>query len=250
MKCSSLRLMKSVTLRSFRVPNVSEFPSVPWAEFFPAFSRRWEQGEHVFINGQTGSGKTELLLKILQRRSHSVVMVTKPRDPIFKSPLAKDYVRMSKFDPKSYHSRILLSARSGDSTANMVGNQNEIFKDAFDKIYRAGGWAVGVDETLWISNRLKLGNEAGDGAFMGRALGLSYVFATQRPARIPVIIPQSASHAFIGKTSRKGDLDTLAELGGDVQATKRAIASLRDQHDFVYIDTQNKLPIQIVNTQR
>jgi len=224
------------------------FPVSKWSEFYPAFSSRWKQGEHVFINGQTGSGKTELLLKILDIRGYSVIMVTKPRDPIFKSPLARGYTRMNKFMPRSHDKRILLSAKNGDSTMGMVGNQTEVFADAFDQIYRQGNWAVGVDETLWISNRLGLGNAAGDGAFMGRALGLSYVFATQRPARIPVIIPQSASHAFIGKTGRKGDLETLAELGGDVRETKAAIASLRNQHDFVYVDTQGKLPIQIINT--
>lgn len=226
------------------------FPVANWSEFWPQFSKRWEQGEHVFINGQTGSGKTELLLKVLERRTYSVVMVTKPRDPIFKSEFAKHYTRMNEFKPRSYDKRILLSAKNGDSTRNMVGNQQQVFADAFDKIYHQGNWAVGVDETLWISNRLGLGNEAGDGAFMGRALGLSYVFATQRPARIPVIIPQSASHAFIGKVGRKADLDTLAELGGDPNELKAAIKTLRDQHDFVYVDTQGRLPIQIVNTRR
>lgn len=226
-----------------------ELAKPSWEEFKRLFRKRWEQGEHVFINGQTGSGKTDLLLRLLDMRGHSVVFVTKPRDPIFTSPLSKPYRRVNEFSPRSFDRRLLLSAKRGNSTNNDVGNQREIFADAFNKIYKQGGWTVGVDETLWISNRLRLGNEAGDGAFMGRALGLTYIYATQRPARIPVIIPQSASHAFIGKTGRKSDLDTLAELGGDVMATKRAIAALRDQHDFLYVDTQNKLPMMIVNTQ-
>jgi DNA helicase HerA-like ATPase len=227
---------------------MSDLPRQSFDAFYRQFSRNWKQGEHVFINGQTGSGKTELLLRILNIRSHSIVFVTKPRDPIFKSPFARGYRRVNEFSPRSHDTRLMLAAKRGDSTRSDVGNQQEIFAQAFDRIYSQGGWAVGVDETLWISNRLKLGNEAGDGAFMGRALGLSYVFATQRPAHIPVIIPQSASHAFIGKTGRRTDLKTLAELGGDVKATERAIASLRSQHDFVYVDTQGRMPTQIVNT--
>lgn len=227
---------------------MSEFPRPSYAEFEQQFKRRWKQGEHVFINGQTGSGKTEILLRILEMRTHSVVFVTKPRDPIFKSPFAKNYRKVATFAPRSYDHRLMLAPKDGDSTRSMVGSQQKVFADALDLIYAQRGWAVGVDETLWLSGRLKLGNEIGDGAFMGRALGLTYIYATQRPAHIPVIIPQSASHAFIGKTGRKGDLATLAELGGDVQATKRAIMSLRDQHDFVYVDTQGILPIQIVNT--
>jgi len=229
---------------------MSDYPTPTWEAFETAFKRRWKQGEHVFINGQTGSGKTEILLKILELRGYSVIMVTKPRDPIFKSPLAKHYKVMREFKPRSYDNRIMLAAKNGDSTRQQVGNQQAVFGDALDKIYHSGGWAVGVDETLWIANRLQLGKEVGDGAFMGRALNLSYVFATQRPAHIPVIIPQSATHAFIGKTGRKADLKTLAELGGDPRELERAIASLRDQHDFVYVDTQGKIPIQIVNTQR
>lgn len=229
---------------------MAEFPRTPWSEFLPVFRRRWHQGEHVFINGQTGSGKTELLLKIMELRGYSVVFVTKPRDPIFKSPYARHYARATTFDPRPYDHRILLHAKRGDSTRDDVGNQFDVFSAAFDRIYKSGGWAVGVDETLWISNRLKLHKEAGDGAFMGRALKLSYVFATQRPAHIPVIIPQSASHAFIGKTGHRDDRKKLAELGGDPATLYAAIDSLRDQHDFAYVDTQGKLPIQIVNTQR
>jgi len=224
------------------------FPSTPWAQFYESFRQRWKQGEHVFINGQTGSGKTELLLRILEIRGYSVIFVTKPRDDIFKSEFAKHYTRARNFDPRSYDNRILLAPRSGDSTLKEVGNQREIFAAALDKIYRQGRWAVGIDETLWIGNRLHLGNEIGDGAFMGRALKLSYVFATQRPARIPVIIPQSATHAFISKTGRRTDLKTLAELYYEPRVLEAAISSLRSQHDFVYVDNQGKLPIQIVNT--
>jgi energy-coupling factor transporter ATP-binding protein EcfA2 len=227
---------------------MTEFPHTPWAQFYKQFASRWAQGEHVFINGQTGSGKTELLLRIMELRTYSTIMVTKPRDPIFKSPFAKGYKRMTKFAPTASTKRILLSAPSGDSTTAQVGNQQEVFKHALDNMYAAGGWAIGVDETLWISNRLRLGSLVGDASFMGRALGISVVAATQRPAHIPVIIPQSATHAFLGKTGRKGDLKTLAELGGDPRETERAIASLRDQHDFVYVDTQGKMPLQIVNT--
>jgi len=229
---------------------MAEYPRPTWAEFERMFRRRWEQGEHVFINGQTGSGKTELLLRILDYRAHSVVFVTKPRDPIFKSEFAKHYARQTVFAPKPGANRIMLAPKNSDSTRTMVDAQAEVFDDALDRIYHDGGWAVGVDETLWIANRLGLANKIGDANFMGRALGLTYVSATQRPAHIPVIIPQSASHAFIGKTGRKGDLATLAELGGDVRETAAAIGSLRDQHDFVYVDTQGKLPLMIVNTRR
>jgi len=229
---------------------MADYPRPSWAEFQAQFARRWKQGEHVFINGQTGSGKTELLLTIMELRRYGVVFVTKPRDPIFRSPLAKGYRRVAKFAPTSTDSKLMLSASRGDSSQAMVGNQREIFADALDKTFHQGGWTIGVDETLWIANRLKLANLVGDASYMGRALGITVISATQRPAHIPVIIPQSATHAFIGKTGRVSDLKTLAELGGDVNETANAIKSLRDVHDFVYVDTSGKIPLTIVNTQR
>lgn len=221
---------------------------IGWEQFLRKFKSRWEQGEHVFINGQTGSGKTDILMRIMELRTHSVLMVTKPRDPIFRSELVRHYAKQNVFAPTPGTPRILLSAKNGRTTQEQVANQQVIFAHALDSIYMDKGWTVGVDETLWFTQELKLGNHIGRGSFMGRALGLSFISATQRPAHIPVIIPQSASHAFIGQTGRKGDLATLAELGGDTRATMAAIQSLNSKHDFVYVDTNGKLPLYIVNT--
>lgn len=227
-----------------------ELPRPTWDEFSRAFRKRWLQGEHVFINGQTGSGKTDLLLRLCDMRTYSMVCVTKPRDAIFKSELAKPYKKINRFPnpPRVTDRRLMLSARKGDSAQQMVGDQHAIFDEAFDAIFARGGYCVGSDETLWLGGRLKLGNKLGDLSFLGRALGITMISATQRPAHIPVIIPQSATHAFIGKTGRKSDLDRLAELGGDTRATRDAIASLRDKHEFLYLDTDGKMPLQIVNT--
>ena len=227
---------------------MAEYPRPTWDDFYAQFGRRWQQGEHVFINGQTGSGKTELALRLMELRGYSVFLVTKPRDPIFKSPFATPYRKVREFNPRSYDTRLMLSAPRGNSTMGDVGNQYEIFSRALDKIYAQGGWTVGVDETLWISNRLRLKNELGSAAFMGRALNLSYVFAMQRPVNVDPVIPQSASHAFVGKTGRKDDRKTLAELYHDPSVLYDAISKLQGQHEFVYVDVQGKLPIQIINT--
>jgi len=235
-----------------------DLPHPTWENFSNRFFMRWKQGEHVFINGQTGSGKTELLLTLLStpwfrsngqpRDKYSVVFVTKPRDAIFKSPLAKPYKRIRTFAPKPGDKLLMLEAANGDSTLNTVGNQAEVFRRALDTTYHQGGWTVGSDETLWLANRLRLKNEIGDANYMGRALGVTMVSATQRPAHIPVIIPQSATHAFIAKTARKSDMVTLSELGADPAEVAAALRSLRDKHDFLYVDTSGELPLMVVNT--
>lgn len=214
------------------------------------FARRWKQGEHVFINGQTGSGKTDMLLRLMQLREHGVVFVTKPRDPIFKSPLASNFVRQTKWAPKHGVKKIFLSAPIGDSSREQVGNQREIFGEAMDKIYIDGAWAVGVDETFWISKKLGLSSEVENFSFMGRALGITAITAMQRPRNIPVLVPQSATHAFISKTGHRDDLKTLSYLDTDSGALESALRSLRDPHEFVYVDTAGKLPMMVVNTHR
>lgn len=223
---------------------------VPYSVFERYFRRRWQQGEHVFINGQTGSGKTDLLLRLLEMRAHSVVFVTKPRDGIFTSELGRNYRKVSTFRPGPGDKRLMLYGKSGRTSQEQVENQYQTFANALDTAYAQGGWTLGIDEALWMSGRLKLSNTLGNISFMGRALGLTVVACTQRPAHIPVIIPQSASHAFIGKTGRKSDLATLAELGGDVLATQALIKSLRGQHDFLYVDTQGKLPMAVIDTHK
>lgn len=225
-------------------------PRPTWSEFTDLFRSRWQQGEHVFINGQTGSGKTELLLRLGLMRGYTVIFVTKPKDGIFRSKYARHYKKVYKFDPGIRDTHLLLTARKRNDTNDTVTDQRELFAGAMRKIFDEGGWTVGVDETLWIGNRLGLGKEVGDLAFMGRALGITEIAATQRPRNIPVIIPQSATYAFIARSRRKEDRKTLTEIGGGSPEVLDAIESLADPHDFLFIDTQDKLPIMLVNTHK
>ncbi len=126
--------------------------------------------------------------------------------------------------------------------------QHNEFGQTLSEIYQDKYWAVGIDEAAWLSESLKLGRDIGDLHHIGRAYGVTLISATQRPARLPVIIPQSATYAFVAKTMRKDDLLRLAELGGNVLETRKAIDSLRGQHDFLFIDTLGRMPLQIVNT--
>lgn len=229
---------------------MSEPRHVSWDVFSTVFRKQWKQGEHVFINGKTGSGKTELLFRLMEMRKYGVTFVTKPRDPIFKSKLARGYVRADKFAPRPHEHKILLRGKEGDSTQAQVGNQFETFAHALDTTYAQGGWTLGIDETLWISNRLRLTNKVGDTAFMGRALGITGIFATQRPRYIPKIVPQSCTYAFLGMMGDDDDKKVVGELGRNKKEVIAALDGLRDRHDFVFVDTEDRLPLVIVNAQK
>lgn len=220
-----------------------------WEKFYTEFRKQWKPGEHVFISAQTGAGKTELLLKLMPIRTHGVIFCTKPGDPIFKTPEAREYRKIKTWsDKKSYDQKLMLSPSERGNPIEIRQRQTQEFANTLSEIYLDRYWAVGIDEAAWLSESLRLGRDIADLHHIGRAYGVTLISCTQRPKRLPVIIPQSASYAFIGKTMRKDDLATLAELGGDVRATRAAIDSLRDRHDFVFVDTTGRMPLQIVNT--
>lgn len=182
-------------------------------------------------------------------RGHGVIFCTKPADPIFKTPEARDYRKIKTWaDKRAYDEKLMLSPLERGTPDEIRERQREEFGRTLSEIYQDRYWTVGIDEAAWLSESLKLGRPIGDLHHIGRAYGVTLISATQRPARLPVIIPQSATYAFTAKTMRKDDLARLAELGGDVRETRNAIDSLRGQHDFLFIDTLGRMPLQVVNT--
>lgn len=224
-------------------------PRPSWAEFREQFRERWSQGEHVFINGRTGSGKTQLLLELLSMEPYSVLFGTKPRDDTLKNPLTRNWTRVTEWKPRVEHHHMILSAKQGKNAEAFLNNQKKLFPEAMDKIYRQGGWTIGFDETYYMSQYLKIPEKMSLTAYHGRSLGLTGVYLTQRPRWIPIIIPQNAEHAFIGTSTNSEDFDTLAELGFGKSELRIAMQNL-GKHDFVYLDTIGRMPIQIVNTRK
>jgi hypothetical protein len=231
---------------------MTELPAPSWTEFNTLWQKIWKQGEHVFISAQTGAGKTELETKLIRRRDWSVIFCTKPGDPIFKSPQVRDYHRMEKWQPGPHTNRILLGPRAAKSTRELQEKQLECFAEAIDAIYKAKGWAVAFDELAHMSEFM--GRSVVEAIKMlhhvGRAYGISVISATQRPSRIPLIVPSSASHAFIGKTSNPDDIKRVVNISPWPAQARAAIAGLKGKHDFVYLNAEGDQPIQVVNTRR
>lgn len=227
-----------------------DLPRPTWAQFSAAFAKRWEQGEHVFISAQTGAGKTELLLKVMDMRTWSAILVSKPRDPILKTDDAKRYRKVKEFTPTSYDNRLMVVPTNQKTTGETVAEQRRVFSDTLDTAYRLGGWAIGFDELAYMAEELRLENPIKRISHMGRALGITAVSATQRPFRIPVIVRTSATHSFLGPTAREEDLKALGQMGFSTRETRAAIESLEGHHDFVYVDQRRRLPMMIVNTRR
>lgn len=231
---------------------MSDLPRPAWNTFLKEFARRWEPGEHVFVYGETGSGKSDLAYRLLNVRPFGVAFITKPRDPIIKSELTRGYRRVTDWPPKEVNSvrehHFLLMAKTSKTMDEEVQGQREVMPDALDTIYRDGGWNVLFDETLHLTEELRMGSKLSRFAYLARSNELTGIYCSQRPARIPVIIPQSCKWAFIARSRREEDINVLSQLGYSRQELKRELGKLRSLHDFLFIDPQGDMPMMIVNT--
>lgn len=191
------------------------------------------------------------MLRLANSEPYSVVMVTKPRDPIFRRRnLITGWSRLHKWNPSTTDDHILLSAPMGKSMVEERNNQSALFPYALDSIYKDGGWSVFFDEGMHMSTSLGMSRQVSDLFYLGRSQGISAVLCSQRPRYIPVIVPQSSEHAFISRSRRADDIRVLSELGPDSRDMRKYMSQLTDKHDFIYIDTQGVIDPVIVNTHR
>lgn len=217
----------------------------------------WRQGEHVLISAPTGSGKTALMSTLVQRRSHSVVFVSKRTD----ETLMRDFKGWEilrdwpKGGPRGYQQRILLWPWSGrvKTLAEALTVERDVFGRALDDIARQGNRCVVVDESLMMTDPrlVGLGTQIGLLHYAGRSAGISVVDLTQRPAWIPKVIYSSVTHAYISRTRDMQDMKRLSDMGGvDAKELGANLMRLSDRHDFVYVNPQGDATPSVVNTRK
>ena len=72
----------------------------------------------------------------------------------------------------------------------------------------------------------------------GRALDLSLVAGTQRPAWVPLEMYSQATHVFFWRTSDRRDLDRIGGLGAHDPQTIRAVVRNLRKHEALYVNTR------------
>jgi len=216
-------------------------PRIPWDQFL-SHHFTWGAGEHIGMVGPTGQGKTTLLLQILELHRYVTVFATKPRDSSMDWLTVRHgesaYYKMERWralNPDNYPRRVLWPDAS---SVHSEKKQAEVFRHAFDSIYREGFWTVAIDELWYICKILGLDREIKVFLLQARSLGISLVCATQRPAWVPLEVYDQSSHLFFWRDNDETNLKRIAGLNGGNAALVRKILPSLDKHHVLYVDNR------------
>jgi hypothetical protein len=218
------------------------------------------QGQHTLISGATGSGKTELAAELLRAQTDkgafavTFVSKLKPDETILRS--YRDWTRWKdwKRRPKPYENKILLWPDvDGIPYREAIEIQKNVFRKAFDAVQADGFWSVFFDDALYMCDPELVGmrSDLAVSHAMGRSGKLTLLTATQRPAHLPLILYNSAHHAFIAKTTEDADLKRLSGLDSTVGRKElEPIITKLPEHDFLWVQARATHAPEVINLAR
>jgi energy-coupling factor transporter ATP-binding protein EcfA2 len=221
---------------------------VPWDEFFRYFRGAWRQGEHVSYIGPTGSGKTTLALSVLPIRQYVLALATKPKDATMdRLHKAERWPITPQWPMTGRHrsaNRVILwppFKRPED-----VHNQQQVMHAAIVDAFTAGGWTIFADELFYLCRYLGLQRTLEMVWTQGRSVGITLVGGTQRPAHVPLLAYDQATHLFFWRDNDETNLRRIAGLGGlNSQAIRRTVAAL-PKHHALYLNTRTGETAQVL----
>jgi len=232
-------------------------PFVPWADFFARW--RWHAGEHVTVIGPTGTGKTTVMRALLPKRYEAggavCVVGTKTRDKTLAKWCHDDGLTRVKSWPPTWpgwwwqrppgdewKQRVMLWPKLHN--VEDIAAMGPTVRDAMGAMFTAGNWCIVADELWYFCEEMGLSHELKTFWSQGRSAGLSVVGGTQRPADIPLLAYDSATHLFFFNDSDDNNLKRVGGLGGLPSRQTREIVKALPFHDVLYVNTRKRVMLR------
>jgi hypothetical protein len=185
---------------------------------------------------------------------HVLVLATKRKDPLLSDLARHGYVITGDLqqvlwtereNPKDgtepVHKKVVYwpQFKEGLSERDRIKTQAESMRQAMGWADRTGGWTVLLDESMWMSETLKLETEMKALWFQGRTQGISVIALAQRPTHVPRLAFSSADYLFLAKTGDRRDVFNLREISTSIpgELIESSLKSLdKDAHEFLFVD--------------
>jgi hypothetical protein len=216
-------------------------PVVTYDQFLSSFE--WRQHEHIGMIGPTGGGKTTLALQLIDQRDYVTVLGTKPQDPVLDSlkHRSQGKFRFMKewkdYDPALVPRRLLWPPAKD---LYSMQKQQRAFRSALHGIYHQGGWCIYVDELWYVIHHLKLELEVRTFLQQARALNISLLALTQRPAFVPLELYDQSTHLFFWGDNDKRNLDRISGISYQNANIVRDLVSQLDEFQVLYLNTRKR----------
>lgn len=229
-----------------------------WPQLRAKLIAEWKPGEHVTCIGPTGSGKTHAALTLASLCRYSLIIATKRKDPLLSelsrrqlvaTDLSKDVLWAG--DRTPMHNRVIFWPRTPEkATARQrVQHQAKEIRTALDWADRTGGWALVIDELMWVGRNLGLERELESIYFQARTQGVSLIGAAQRPRQVPLLALNQSTYLVLWQTSDKQDIERLRELSagfprGFIEASVQGLEW--NAHEALFIDARKREVARVI----
>lgn len=232
---------------------MTRVPQLPWTRLEARLADSWKPGQHVTVIAPTGVGKTHLGLTLAELCRYVLVLACKRKDPLVSQLGAAGYHVTSDLDgmtwtadphrghPEPTNPRVVYWPQQPEKMpeAERLALQAAAMRKGLAWADRTGRWCVVIDETMWMTDVLKLNRELDSLWFQGRTQGLSVIALAQRPSRVPRLAFSQADYFFFGKYTDQRDLETLRDISSTIPGDLIAEAIRRlskTEHQFLFVD--------------
>lgn len=197
--------------------------------------------EHLSIYGMTGSGKSYFEQWVLRERarrrgSHTVILATKPADKTLSS---MGWPIVTKWPPGYGQNQVIYWAKQPGKPGDPEGlhRQQAAVRHLLDELWQdRANIVLAIDEVAYLVEDLQLRRVVTRYYREARALGITIVGTTQRPAGVVRQMHSEAGWQVAFAPTDEDDAKRMAEVLGNRRFYMEVLGTLdREKYEFLLI---------------